>query len=459
MTVASSSPTGQNVTLVDPAAVSLSGLAPKIKAVSPFDQGAVLLSNRIENSNQVEMPASYTIQWSTSPTWSVSSGFSTVTGSKSVVASGTQGNPWIVSGLTNGQAYYFSVQGVAGSSISNFSPVFGPVTIGAPTAGNTVTGTVTFSQTATGPLYVGFVDQNTNAVYATVVGSHASPPTSPATYTVQVPTGSEYFFFGILDQNNNGIVNAPGEISNVGGGNNQTVISISGNTSEDLTLPTANSTANVTTQYVSSTSPSGSSTSYDLSFDVKEGIKLPVAVTLTSGPNMINPVDVGNLCSGCGRVQFQLYSGLGGAVPNVGDAYTFKVTYSDGTVDNGTVTAAVTGVLTASQLATSLSPTGTGGSTTPTFTWTYPANASSYIYSFYICCDTNGTIWQIPGSNSNLNGFPSTVTGIVWGTDPTGDTSNTPSVTTLTTGTPYSWQIQTQDSNGNQAQASVNYTP
>jgi large repetitive protein len=459
VTVVSSSPTGQNVALADPAAVSLSGLAPTIKAVNPFYEGAAILNRGIVNGNQVEMPASYTVQWSTSATWTAASGFATVAGHKSIPATGTKGNPWLLDGLTNGQAYYFSVQGVAGSSTSNFSPVSGPVTIGAPTGGNAVSGTVTFSQTATGPLYVGFVDQNSNAIYATVVGSQASPPTSPAAYSVQVPTGSDYFFFGILDQNNNGIINSPGEVSNAGGGNDQTVTSISGTTSgEDLTLPTANSTAKVTTQYSSSTSPGGSSTGYSLNFDVRAGIKLPVAVTLTSGPNMINPVDIGNLCSGCGSIQFQLYPSIGGAVPSVGDAYTFKVTYSDGTVENGTVTAAVTGVLTASQLETNLAPTGTGGSTTPTFTWTYPANASNYIYQFSICCDTNGTIWQIPGNDSNLNGFPSTVTQIVWGTDPTGDTNNSPNGS-LNTGTSYSWYLETQDSNGNQAVTGVNYIP
>jgi hypothetical protein len=150
-------------------------------------------------------------------------------------------------------------------------------------------------------------------------------------------------------------------------------------------------------------------------------------------------------------------------VPNVADAYTFNVTYSDGTVDTGTVTAAVTGVLTSSQLATGLSPTGTGGSTTPTFTWTYPANASSYTYSFYICCSNNSDIWDIPGNNSNSNGFTNTQIpgspGIAWGSTYLGDSSNTPSVTTLSNGTQYNWQIQTQDSNGNSAQTQVYYIP
>jgi hypothetical protein len=463
VTIVSSSPTGQNVTLTDPAAVSLSGLAPTIKAVSPFNQGVVILPRQIVNSNQVEMPTSYTIQWSTSNAWNASSGFTTVAGHKTVPATGTKGNPWIVIGPTNGQTYYFSIQGVAGSSTSNFSSVFGPVTIAAPTGGNTVTGTVTFSETATGPLYVGFVDQNTNTIYATSVGSQASPPTSPATYTVQVPNGSDYFFFGILDQNNLGIINDPGDVSNTGNGNDQTVTVITGNmTGENLTLPTANSTANVTTQYLSSSSPSGSSTSYSINIDLRAGNKLPVAVTLTSGPNMLNPVDIGNLCSGCGSTQFQLYSSIGTAVPNVGDAYNFNVTYSDTTSE--TVTGTVTGVLTASQLATGLSPQVTG-STTPTFTWTYPASASSYIYSFYLCCTSNGDIWDIPGNNSNSNGFTSAqipAASIPWSTttDPTG-ANNPPTVTGLdgSGATTYNWAIQVQDSNGNQAQTQVYYIP
>ena len=58
-----------------------------------------------------------------------------------------------------------------------------------------------------------------------------------------------------------------------------------------------------------------------------------------------------------------------------------------------------------------------------------------------------------------MNGFPSTVTGIVWGTDPTGDSSNTPSVVSLTAGTTYYCQIQVQDNNGNETQNQVYYIP
>jgi hypothetical protein len=115
--------------------------------------------------------------------------------------------------------------------------------------------------------------------------------------------------------------------------------------------------------------------------------------------------------------------------------------------------------LTASQLVTGLSPTGPStGSTTPDFTWTYPANAGNYLYSFYLSDSTGNTLWNIPGNNSNANGFTSAQipvpAGIQFPTDPT-DNTNSPSVGSLTSGATYNWQIQTQDSNGNQAQTQV----
>jgi hypothetical protein len=136
-----------------------------------------------------------------------------------------------------------------------------------------------------------------------------------------------------------------------------------------------------------------------------------------------------------------------------------SMTYSDGST--GVVVGKVTSVLGASALATNLEPEQTDStSTTPTFTWTYPSSSGSYTYQFYLCCSSNGTIWSIPGNNSNANGFTNTqIPGsLVWSVDPT-DNTNVPTVSTLTTGTQYSWSIQAQDSNGNSAQNSVWYQP
>ena len=307
---------------------------------------------------------------------------------------------------------------------------------------------------------------NPTGIYVT----EASPVSGANDFTVTVPSGPYYAVLGILDQNNNGGIGA-GSITNVRE-NVQANLTITGTTQTvpGITLPAANSLAQVQTQYTQSTFQSGSSTSYQLNFNVRESNKLPVAVTLTSGPNVIAPVDMSNSCQGCGNTQFQYSASIPIGAPKVGDTYDFTVTYSDGSQDTGTtVNGAVTGwngtnsVVGASDLATNLAPQGSGSNTTPTFTWTYPASASSYTYTFYLCCYNNSDIWDIPGNNSKSNGFTSTqipAAAIPWSTttDPTGAT-NPPSVTSLTSGTTYNWDIQVQDSNGNSAQSQVNYIP
>jgi hypothetical protein len=209
------------------------------------------------------------------------------------------------------------------------------------------------------------------------------------TYTVNVPAGSNYFLFGILDQNNNGLIDA-GDVSNTDNNGSNSTLIVSGNlTGQNVALPATDIAATVQTQYQvdffwNGTS-SQTSTLYQLNFDLREGNKLPVAVQLASAsnPNVVTPVDIGNLCQGCGHPQFQLYDQIGMDVPVANDSYTFNVTYSDGTT--GTAMGKVTSVLGASALATNLAPQQTNStSTTPTFTWTYPANASSYIYSFLL---------------------------------------------------------------------------
>jgi len=73
--------------------------------------------------------------------------------------------------------------------------------VGAPSTGNAVSGTVTFSGTATGPLYVGFYDQNTG-MSMPIRSEPKRPADEPGKLLSQGSTGSNYFFFGILDQNN-----------------------------------------------------------------------------------------------------------------------------------------------------------------------------------------------------------------------------------------------------------------
>ena len=457
VTVSTANFSGANVTLADPATVTLSA-APKLSGVAGFNNGAAAQYKPITDSNGAEMATSYTLQWSTT------SDFATIAGSQTFPASGDHQNAWLLnssrnSSVTNTKIYYFRAYGTsAGTATSSPSNTFGPVTIGAPTGGVTVSGAISFTGTATGPLYVGFLDQTTGNFYADYIPT----PVSAQPYTVQVPIGSNYAFFGIIDQNNDGLIDA-GDIQDT---DTAAITAIAGSTTgENLTLPSAGSSASVSTTNFRSTSSSGSSQSYSLYFQVRAATKLPVAVTLESstnadGANVITPMDIascGGSNSNCGQ-GFQIGANLGSTSPTVGDTYTFHVTYSDTTT--GTLTATVSAVLTS--FATNLTPNCTSGCTTtittPPFAWTAPANnASSYTYQFYLN-GPNGTIWQVPGNNSKLNGLPYTTTSLAWGVDPT-DSTNTPSVGSLTTGTNYSWQIQVQDSNNNQATQQVYYQP
>jgi len=435
---------GLAVTMTDPAPPALTQ-APGISGVSAFDQGALVSFKPIYN-NGVEQADSYMLQWSTDKT------FQSVGGSQTFNASGQNGPEiWIVNNLTNGQLLYFRaaglVKGVAGPS----SALGGPATIGAPAGANTVSGTVTFDGiTATGPLYVGFYDQNTGQVYAAQVGSAANPPVSPAPYSVQLPSGNNYYFFGIIDQNNDGLV-GPGDITNTNSQDPSFNVAINGDTpDENLVLSAPGTTASVTTQFYQHTDQNGSNQGYNLSFNLRAGFELPVAVTLLSGPNVLAPLDIGHRDNN-GSEPYNFGLSVNGTKPNVGDAYQFLITYSDATAESVVAT-----VKAALDSATLVSPTGTGVGTTPTFTWTDPANASAYTYQFALLDSNWNPVWQVPSSNSKSNGLPSTITSLDWGVDPT-QATNLPNLKQLYTGSTYNWQITTQDTLGNQAQQTVSF--
>ncbi|HTW80286.1 MAG TPA: putative Ig domain-containing protein [Terracidiphilus sp.] len=461
---------GSNIdTLVNPTTPTLStNPGPTLGVVSPTNDGVVISYGPVTTAtggNGLEEATSYTVEWSTSSSFPSGS-----TGSKTFIANGTNTNAWILnntstgssSSFANGTSYYFRAQGTDGTTnvtpwvvLGGSSPT--AVKIGANTTGSTVTGSVTIPSGVTiaagAPLYVGLYSQGSNGatVYADEI---TSPVVGANNFTVTLPNGT-YYLFAILDQNNDGLIDV-GDVTNVRG-NSNTLVTVSGNMGgQDITLSAADSTATVQTQYQTFTNNGSTTGGYQLNFQLREGDKLPVAVELESGPNLALPVNVGNYCQGC-SVQFdynvQLPPGL---VPTTSQSYTLNVTYGDNTT--GTVTAPITGVLGASQLATLISPVYGSSTTAPSFDWSYPANASDYIYEFQLCCSSNNDIWQIPNQNSSANGFTSSqvTPPLTWGVDPT-DSSNAPSVSALTENTQYNWQVTTMDSNGNSATASANF--
>jgi hypothetical protein len=370
--------------------------------------------------------------------------------------------------LTNGSTFYFRAFGTSGGTATSPYGVFAssgtPVAVTidppAPTGGVTVSGNITYPGTATGPMYVGIFDYSTGG--GAFYGEYIANPSSPSTaYSIQVPIGSTYYFISVIDNNDDGVVDT-GDLSNVNTGGNPPSPNITGATSnEDLTLTGGNSLLQT---YTGHTIQTGQSDNYSVNATVRPSLRLPVAVELISAtnPDVIVPQDIA-VCTDCGNHEFELQASTQTTVPAVNDSYGLKVTYSDGTTDNP-LTATVTAVLPSSAAATSLSTTTTGNNaspTTPSFNWTYPtAPPTNATYEFWICCSTNNYIWQIPGNNSKNPNFTSSqiTPPLVWGVDPT-DSTNTPSPTSLTTGTQYNWEIETLDSNSDYVQTSVNYTP
>jgi hypothetical protein len=460
---------GVSLTLKDPGAVSLSS-APKwdpSQGSGAFSGGAFVTFDPIKNSNGMEMPNSYLVEWSTSSDFS-----SGVAGSGNFPATGNS-QPWIVNGMTNNQTYYFRAAGIVGSGLSM---VFGPwstpepsggLTIGAPTGGTAVSGKVTFAGTATGPLYVGFYNQSTSQIYATQVGSITNPPKSPASYSVNVPAGSNYYFFGILDQSNTGLISAPGEISNTNG-QNVASVTISGTTETenlDLTPDSASAVAIVKTRHAKQITSSGTNNNYAVGFRINGQYKLPVSVELVSGSNqdVVMPADYATGAFNGNTDEFDFWPSLNGATPKAGDTYTLNVAYSDGTSNStantpaNPLTVTVGAVLNAFASSPTPASQATGVSLTPTFSWTDPSSASSYVYQFQLQDSNNNTIWQIPADHSNTNGFASTITTVYWGVDPTGNEDN-PSVTELNGSSNYWWSIQAADSNDDEAEIQWEFT-
>ena len=471
LNVTSAGLSNQNFTLADPSAVSLGTLTPSWdpgQGYGVFSGGAVVSFDPICNGSGcnnggIEMPTSYFLQYSTDST------FNSGVTRKCFLAQGGN-SPWIVSGLITGQTYYFRAAGYATActntpgtlTYSAAEPTNG-LLIGAPTAGSALSGTVTFTPPAGvtlagGPLYVGCYASGT--LYAERIAT----PVSPQAYSVMVPNGTSCMVFGFLDQFNSGLIGGPGELSNTNNGIGMVSVTVNGATpNQNFTLPSGNSVVEIQTDV--STNSNG--TGYGVGFHVYGEYKLPVAVELLSETPNVNgtvvdvvlPVDIATDAFNNYNNEFDYWPQATGT-PVVGDTYTFKVTYFDGTSEN--LNAAVTGVLT-NAVATNLSPAGTGVSVTPNFSWVYPSNASGYLYQFQLNVNNGNTVWQIPQKHSNSNGFASTMTPfITWDVDPT-NSGDLPSSSYLSNGglqagTNYNWSITAYDANMNQAQVQASFT-
>ena len=508
VSVTNADATGVGVTLANSSYATPTS-NPTFQGIIPTTNGWLVLYKpptlTTSSGSSVEDANEYTLEWSLPASGTDTAGnaycalgggtggfqFLNVAGSHTFYATGTGTDVWIVNNttmgagsFTSGQAYCFQARAIntlastthpSGWADYNTDSLGNPQPVSAVTGTSfcsssctTISGAVSLpagvTANPTAPLYIGIFQQSSSgkgpsAIYATEV-LPGSVGASNA-YSLTIPTGSGYTVFGILDQNNDGMIDA-NDVTNVI--NNQstgTSYTLGSYTNQNVTLPSANSQAYVQTYYNGCGTGCGG---YSVDLTVNEGNKLPVSAELMSGPNLLSPVDLSSSASGGDNGRFQYYGSIPGGAPSVGDTYSLNVTYSDATSE--TITGKVVGW--------NSSPTLVGGPSVvpsslvvsnlsadmPNFSWTDSSNSmlstDYYTFSLYqtsgSCPGNNCTIWQIPGNNSNSSGFSSSTTSILWNQDPISGDNSSPTENPLISGDQYGWTISVQDANSNQVQ-------
>jgi hypothetical protein len=424
-TTAGTDVTGQDIAITDQSPAAFTTMdAPN---VAPGPGSALIQYNAPVDTSGKELATSYTL------TYATDSGFTTGVVNVPFDAQGTNQSVYILNGLTDSQTYYFKMTATNGGD-SVTSAATGAVTIGAPAGAATVSGAVTFTGSATGPMLVGVFSNTTGEIYYTTVTS----PVSPQSYSVAGVPDGDYSNFAIIDMNDNNIIDA-GDITNVNG-NQVLPITVSGGTvttgTGDITLSSASSLVRINTDHQFD----GSTDSYILEMSADDGTRHVVNVTMVSGPDLSVPFDLGP----------QRNNNLGiylSASPTVGaDIYTFQVTYSDSSKETVTVSVDPVANFFAQNLTAVTDGTGGSSSSVPLFTWSAPASPpASYTYSLFL--DGNGIRWDYP-SDSNM---PSSTTSVLFNDDGKASSSS------LSTGA-YYWQIRVTDSSGNSATYQTSYT-
>ncbi|HUN54903.1 MAG TPA: carboxypeptidase-like regulatory domain-containing protein [Smithella sp.] len=418
ITVSGANLTGQNITLTDPSSEVIA--TPVGLTVSPAN-GAALIHWYIMTSGYKIIADSYKIYWGTD---------SAATNQTPITIAADR--DMYMQTVANG-TYYYKISAVVGSTESAASAVAGPVTIGAATGLNTVSGTVTSSVTPTGPLYVG-LDAGYGIYYFTKI---QSPSASQAYSFAGVPNGT-YRAIAFADQNNTNSLDS-GDLVYDNLGSLPIVINNS-NPTVDLWLTNYNSRSIVSTEHWTN----GSTSSYRLDFAVTGITDLPAKAQVAAGQNIPVPMDLQKANNSIGG--FSCMVDLGAVRPDLTDSYNININYYDGVAEEWTEP--VTAVLD-SFVQNIYGDT----TTTPTYNWTAPASPPAFFTYYIEVYDsvTGNLIWYYPSQTPY--GMPSTQTSVVYNVD------GTASQSALTTGRAYYVFVTVRDANFNSAWYGVSDTP
>jgi hypothetical protein len=413
--------TGVSLTLATP--TQPSPQTPGGFAVYPANGGATAVWNRQEAGSVVQATG-YRIRWGTD---------NAASNRTPIDVAPTQTSVYMQGGLVDGTSYYYKLSSMVGAAESTPTAVFGPVISGAVTGLNTLSGTVTFTGTATGPLLVGAFDMSSGIMRGTRIAS----PVSPQAFTVTgIPTGTNFFHFAVLDQNDNGTIDT-GDLGNT---NSAGTIAITANTTHDLVLSGANADVRILTTHQTFQGGAGSD-NYGIQVRAEGQAKLPVALTLYSGPDVAVPFDIGK-----GNSAFQGTAKWSSTVPAIGDSYLFKVWYSDGTSE--LKTASVTVLL--NSFAQNLFTDTTASATIPTFRWEVPVSPPlPYTFRLGLQASGGSQYWYYPQRSD----MPSSQLSVRYNID------GSASVPSLSVGTTYNWYVTVTDREGNEASVVTSYRP
>ena len=419
VTITSADVPGANITMTDPAVPTAD--VPTNLGLIPGSGGMLVMWDRVSDMTGTEKATSYNLCIAPNPT-----------GAGCIATPNlpaTDDAFFIHSGLTN-TPYSYMVRSNVGASSSAWSPVV-TATAGPAAGGSTVSGTVTYGGTATGPLLLAVGDPNAGAMQ---IASFPTPAVSPAAFSVAGVANGRWRVYAIIDQNANGFID-DGDLSNTNGRGSPRV-TISGNTSGvSVTLSSAKSRVSTTTEHA--LNDGGTVHSYSLQTTVTANLQRVVRATLVAGKNVRVPADLG------GDREISTWWNLGTTAPAVGDVYTYEVAYGDGSSE--LLTAPVTTLL--SSFAQGLTATTSGGGSVarPLFSWSAPASPPVY-YGYTLSVWGNANWYWPQGAYMS----PSSITQVRYNVD---SSASPPS---LITGS-YTWSVTVMDAAGNGARQEKSY--
>ena len=410
-------------------------LAPPRAMILPGDNGAFVGWDGPQ-SNDVTIADSYKVYYSTTSNTPLTTPDGVIT-----VPAGDQA--FAIINLPNSTPLHVQVTALVGATESTPTAV-ASTTINPPAAGFTISGTIDLSGilAPSGNLYLALIDRSSDGGGPVAVAFVTASPQLSNDFTIHtdssnVPNGS-YALFALIDKNGDGKIGSGDFVPDE---QQAPTVTITGNDvslASPITLTQSNASPLLNTVHWQDT-VTPATDSYQVVIGAQSKIETIANITVTGGPSnngLTYPIDLGINTWG----SYNAWLNVNSNRPQLTDVYNLSIQYANIAVGPDVVNLPVTMVL--DSFATPTAPLGympyTSVPDPSVFSWTAPVGPPSpYTYSFWT--NANGFI----NNNDQYSAL----------------SSSTPSVSipglSYSEGQRYNWNINVQDSAGNQAQKTV----